>query len=47
MHCGALDACTCVLLKRILEKEARSRWMQFLMELNSNSQKLDPWDGSS
>ncbi|KAK9724476.1 hypothetical protein RND81_05G075400 [Saponaria officinalis] len=32
--CGALDACTCQMLKRIVDREVNSKLIQFLMGLN-------------
>ncbi|KAL9237496.1 hypothetical protein vseg_012035 [Gypsophila vaccaria] len=34
--CGSLDACTCLLLKRILERDSQSKLIHFLMRLNSS-----------
>ncbi|XP_074303586.1 uncharacterized protein LOC141638035 [Silene latifolia] len=35
-NCGAIDACTCQLLKRMLDRESNTKLIQFLMGLNSS-----------
>lgn len=35
-ECGAMNHCTCLLLKKMLEREYKNRVMQFLMGLNDS-----------